>query len=329
MPANLTPDYLAAEERFREAVTLEDKIAALEEMMAVIPKHKGTDHLRGDLKRRLSKLKELQEQQRRSGRREAAPWRVERQGAGQVLLVGAPNTGKSAIVATMTHAHPTVADYPFTTQMPVPGMMDFENVQIQLIDTPPIAADFMEGWMGDLLRRADACWLVVNLASDDLLEETEVVLNRLREKKIVLCGEIPEEREPILVYRRTLMVGNQRDAPDADARWEILREVYAAQFPMIPVSTRTGEGLEELRRRTWDALRVIRVYSKPPGQKPDMGVPFILKEGSTVLDMAAAVHKDFAENLKQARVWGSARFPGQSVERTHVLRDGDIVELHV
>jgi hypothetical protein len=329
MPANLTPDYLAAEERFREAVTLEDKIAALEEMMAVIPKHKGTDHLRGDLKRRLSKLKELQEQQRRSGRREAAPWRVERQGAGQVLLVGAPNAGKSAIVATMTHAHPTVADYPFTTQMPVPGMMDFENVQIQLIDTPPIAADFMEGWMGDLLRRADACWLVVNLASDDLLEETEVVLNRLREKKIVLCGEIPEEREPILVYRRTLMVGNQRDAPDADARWEILSEVYAEQFPMISVSTKTGEGLEELRRRTWDALRVIRVYSKPPGQKPDMGVPFILKEGSTVLDMAAAVHKDFAENLKQARVWGSARFPGQSVERTHVLRDGDIVELHV
>lgn len=329
MPANLTPDYLAAEERFREAVTLEDKIAALEEMMAVIPKHKGTDHLRGDLKRRLSKLKELQEQQRRSGKREAAPWRVERQGAGQVLLVGAPNAGKSAIVATMTHAHPTVADYPFTTQMPVPGMMDFENVQIQLIDTPPVTADFMEGWMGDLLRRADACLLVVNLASDDLLDETDVVLNRLREKKIVLCGEIPEEREPILVYRRTLMVCNKWDAPDAVARWEILREVYADQFPMIPVSTKTGEGLEALRRRTWDALRVIRVYSKPPGQKPDREVPFILKEGSTVLDMAAAVHKDFAEKLKQARVWGSARFAGQSVERTHVLRDGDVVELHV
>lgn len=329
MPANLTPDYLAAEERFREAVTLEDKIAALEEMMAVIPKHKGTDHLRGDLKRRLSKLKEQQEQQRRSGKREAAPWRVERQGAGQALLVGAPNAGKSALVATMTHARPTVADYPFTTQMPVPGMMDFEDVQIQLIDTPPIAADFMEGWMGDLLRRADVCWLVVNLASDDLLDETDIVLSRLREKKIVLCGGIPEEREPMLVYRRTLMVGNKIDADDADTRWEILSEVYAEQFPMIPVSTKTGAGLEELRRRTWDALRVIRVYSKPPGQKPDMDVPFILKEGSTVRDIAAAVHKDFAEKLKQARVWGSARFAGQSVERTHVLRDGDIVELHV
>jgi hypothetical protein len=329
MPANLTPDYLAAEERFREAVTTEDKIVALEEMMAVIPKHKGTDHLRGDLKRRLSKLKELQEQQRRSGKREAAPWRVERQGAGQVLLVGAPNAGKSAIVATMTHAHPTVADYPFTTQMPVPGMMDFENVQIQLIDTPPIAADFMEGWMGDLMRRADACLLVVNLASDDLLDETDIVLNRLREKKIVLCGELPDEREPILVYRRTLMVCNKLDADDADARLAILKEIYADQFPMIPVSTKTGEGLEELRRRTWDALRVIRVFSKPPGQKPDMDVPFILKAGGNVLDMAAAVHKDFAEKLKQARVWGSARFPGQSVERTHVLRDGDVVELHV
>lgn len=337
MPANLTPDYLAAEQEFKEATTLPDKIAALQKMLAVIPKHKGTEHMRGELRQRLSKLKQEAQQAARHASARESLYRVERQGAGQAILVGAPNTGKSSLVAALTQARPAVAEYPFTTQLPAPGMIPYGGVQIQLVDMPPITADYFEGWQGDLVRRADLALLVADLADDALLEQTEAVLERLAAAKVLLTNErLPADR-PGVAHVPTLLVANKREAPGAQERLEILRELYGDRFPILAVSTRTGEGLEALKETLFDRLEIIRVFAKPPGKAPDLEAPFVLKRGSTVLDFAGAVHKDFLTSLKSARIWGSplsaspagsAKHPGQSVERDHLLADGDVVELH-
>lgn len=329
MPANLTPEYLAAEQRFREAETIEEKIEALQEMLATIPKHKGTEKMQADLRRRLSQLR--RELGRSKGPQRRVWWRVERQGAGQIVLLGAPNTGKSLLVRQLTKAEPEVAPYPFTTHRPIPGMMPFENVAIQLVDTPAISPEHWEPWLGDVVRRADAVLLLCDLSTDEALEQVETVLERMRSIKIELVGSHPSGNPfpPGLTYRRTRIAGNKAETPEALERWEVLRELYGERFPMSLISAATGYGLEDLKRSLWEDLGVIRVYSKPPGKPPDLEEPFILKKGSTVEDLAAEVHQDFLRRLKMARVWGSTRFPGQAVERDYVLADGDVVELHV
>ncbi|MBI3945057.1 MAG: TGS domain-containing protein [Armatimonadetes bacterium] len=329
MPANLTPDYKAAEARFREAVTTEEKIECLEEMMAVIPKHKGTEKLQADIKRRLAKLRHESEQTRGPGRHESA-YRIEKMGAGTIALVGPPNCGKSTLLAALTHAQPAIGDYPFTTQVPMPGMMSYEDVQIQLVDLPPVTPDYLDPGLPGLLRRSEGVFLIADLASDDLLDDTEAVSERLRAARLVLVPSLPEVPEPRVDYRRTLIVANKSDAEGAAERLALLRELYPPEYhPMVVVSARTGQGLDALGQAAWALVGAIRVYGKPVGQKPDRDKPFTIRAGGTVEDFAAAVHRDLPARLKLARVWGpSARFPGQSVDRDHALQDGDVVELH-
>jgi ribosome-interacting GTPase 1 len=337
MPANLTPVYHEAERQYKQAATIPEKIEALQQMLAVIPKHKGTDHMRADLRRTLAKLRQEAQQGAKGHSQREAMLRVDRQGAGQVALAGAPNTGKSSLVGALTHARPAVAEYPFTTQLPQPGMMPYGGIQIQLVDTPPIALEYYEPWQGDLIRRADIALVVADLSDDALLEQVDGVLERLRQSKIVLCAEPPEERELFVAYVPTLLLANKCDAPDAVERLDILRELYADRFPILPVSAQTGEGLDTLPETLFRRLGIVRVFSKPPGKPPDLETPFVLKQGSTVIDLAGMVHKDFLTHLKSTRVWaspisaapsGSAKYPGQAVERDHVLADGDVVELH-
>jgi ribosome-interacting GTPase 1 len=337
MPANLTPAYHQAERQFQQATTIPAKIEALQQMLAVIPKHKGTDHMRADLRRRLAKLRQEAQQSGKAHSAREALLHVERQGAGQVALVGAPNTGKSSLIAALTHAHPAIAEYPFTTLLPLPGMMPYGGIQIQLVDTPPITPEYYEPWQGDLIRRADAVLLVADLAEETLLDQVEGVLEQLCQSRIILCAEPPADRDPGLAYVGTLLVANKGEAPGADERCEVLRELYGSRFPILRVSARTGEGLDVLRDTVYRRLGILRVFSKPPGKKPDLDAPFVLKQGSTVLDLAGMVHKDFLTSLKSARIWGSpisanpsgsAKYPGQAVERDHLLTDGDVVELH-
>src|SRR5262244_4329686 len=177
MPANLTPQYIEAEKRFKQAQSPQDKMAALEEMMATIPKHKGTEKLQADLKKKMSALRKEAEQTKKSGRRET--FVVDREGARQLALVGSPNSGKSQLVRTLTHATPEVADYPYTTRIPIPGMMLFENVRLQLIDLPPISPEYTESWVPQIIRNADAVLWLADLSDDDVLdklEETEAFL---------------------------------------------------------------------------------------------------------------------------------------------------------
>jgi ribosome-interacting GTPase 1 len=337
MPANLTPEYLDAEKQFKAAQTNSEKLAALEEMLATIPKHKGTEKMQADIKRRIAKVRA--EMQRKGGpARSAAVPRIEKQGAGQVVLVGAPNTGKSLLVRKLTHATPEVAEYPFTTRMPCPGMMPFEDIQVQLVDLPPIHPEFSESWLPQVIRYADAVLLVVDLAALDLLEEIEITVGHLEKSRILLRDRPVLEpatnapADPRLshgcVVLPTLLAANKRDLPGAAENASVLKELYADRFPMISVSAEKGEGLEDLKLAIFDRLSILRVYTKVPGRKADLTAPYVLKRGATVATLAEHVHKDLAESLKYARVWGHGKFEGQMVQRDYVLVDRDIVELH-
>ena len=328
MPANLTPQYLEAEKRYKAAKDPEEKLRELEEMIRLLPKHKGTDHMLADLRRRRSALKKEIAKAHAKGRR-GPSYRIPPEGGGQVVLLGPANAGKSQLLRRLTNASPEVAAFPFTTREPVPGMMPYENIAFQLIDTPAITADFMFPWMVEVSRNADAALLVADLSTDDTLEDTITVKERLASKKVELVGELVREPggNPIR-HLGTILVGNKCDSPEAADRLELLAEILGNAFPMIAVSAETGEGLEELRNRIFKFLDVIRVYTKVPGKKPDLNSPFVLPRGSTVMDLAEEVHREFVETLKFARLWGEGAYEGQPVKRDHVLHDGDVVELH-
>lgn len=334
MPANLTPDYIAAERRFRAAVDPQEQLEALQEMLSTIPKHKGTEKMQADIKRRIARLRE--EMQRRPSTAAQRPyWLLERAGAGQVSLVGPPNAGKSQLLAALSNAEPEVADYPFTTRVPIPGIVIFENVQVQVLDLPPVAPELSPPWLPSLLHRTDAVALVFDLSDDDLLSRADEVLGYLTALSI-------QKR-----VGRAMVIANKADARGAFDRLAILRELLSSALPAewrssieelgapeefpapFVVSGRTGAGLGPLRRGFFEVLGLIRVYTKAPGKKPDFNAPFVLKRGTTVIEAAAAVHKDFAANLKYARIWGRKAYDGQMVQRDYVLNDGDIIEFHV
>ncbi|TMI79610.1 MAG: TGS domain-containing protein [Bacillati bacterium ANGP1] len=328
MPANLTPQYLDAERRFREATTPEEQLAALNEMMATIPKHKGTEHMRADIRRRMAKVRTEAARKRSSGR--GPTWHhVPREGAGQEVLIGPPNAGKSRLLAALSNATPVVAPYPFSTRTPFPGMVPFENVQIQLIDLPPIAPETAEPWLFALIRQADGALLVADLASDDLLSSMEETLTLLERFNVSLGGAgAPSEDGGGAEGRGSSGSAGTSQGPGADGRLDILRELYASRWPILAVSAETGMNIDALRLEMFRLLNVIRVYTKARGRRADLSVPFVLKRGTTVQDAAAVVHKDFADRLKYARIWGTGTFEGQMVQREHVLEDGDILELH-
>ncbi len=328
MPTNLPPEYFEAEKRYRAAESMTEKIASLEELIGTIPKHKGTDKLRADFRRRLSKLKNAARSSKGAGRHISA-FHIDKEGAGQVVVVGPANVGKSALVATLTNATPEVADFPCTTWQPTPGMMPVENIQVQLIDTPPLDREFVEPDLLDLIRRSDLILLVVNLQTDPI-QQLEDTVAFLQEHRIVphhLQDRYPEQRG--LTFVPLLVLVNKNDDQNSDEDFEIFCELLEEDWPLLPVSATTGRNLEHLKQAVFEQLGIIRVYSKPPRKEPDFSTPFILNRGSTVADFAGKVHKDFFEKLKTARVWGSAVYDGQMVQRDHVLHDGDVVELNI
>ena len=329
MPANLTPQYLDADKRFRQAKSAAEKISALEDMLALIPKHKGTEKMQADLKRRISRAREEAQKKGKTAAR-GTTYHVPREGAGQVVLVGPPNSGKSTLLAMLTNAMPEVGDYPCTTRKPLPGMMDFENIKIQLVDLPPIAPEWTEGWVYALIRNADLVLILVDLASDEVFDQVDRLRSELATHKIrLLRQDTDASPDGGDITKRALLVGNKEDAVEAKERGTFLAELYAAEFSVFTVSAAAGTSLEPLRRALYDGLEVLRVYTKTPGKKPEHDAPFVLKQGASILDVAEAVHKDLAASLKFARVWGMDTFDGQRVTRDYVVHDGDVIELHI
>lgn len=331
MPANLTPQYLKAEEAYKQAQSPEERLDGLRKMFVALPKHKGTEKIQAELKQKISKAKaEVDVEGSKKAAKKGVGVKIPRDGAGQILIVGPPNVGKSQLLASLTSAHPEVAPYPFTTHAPQPGMMKWHDVMVQLIDTPPITADYLEGYIPGMIRSADAAMLVLDCSVDEGVEQLDELLRRLDEAKVrLLTRAAPASENDAVAEKKTLLVANKIDAEDADVRLEFARDQFAARFEYLAVSATAGTGIEELRDRAYRFLDVIRVYSKPPGKPADMTRPFTCAAGSTVLDVARLVHREVADHFKHARIWGTGVFDGQTVGREHVPHDGDVLELHV
>lgn len=327
MPANLPPDYYAAEKRYREASSIQEKIEILREMLAIMPKHKGTEHLQGDLKRRIAKLNS-QAQKKRGAVRSSGLDHIPREGAGQVVLVGLPNSGKSSVLSSLTNAHSDVADYPFSTYKPIQGMMAFEDIQIQLVDLPPVSSSYSESWLFNIIRLADLVLLVIDLSVDHPEEQVIEMCELLEAHKIKLKREGERKPSSSVAIKSTLLMGSKADSIGARMRAEDLEEAYDNEFPHILTSIKNQTNIDELKNFIFKGLRVIRIYTKIPGKTSDMTKPYVLPSGTTVIEAAKAIHKDMAKTLKFARLWGSDKYDGQRVERNHVMEDGDIIEIH-
>ncbi|MDD4266652.1 MAG: TGS domain-containing protein [Pirellulaceae bacterium] len=330
MPANLTQQYLKAEQEYRQASTPEEELACLQAMLREIPKHKGTDHLQAQLKSKIAKARKEMQAETKAGKKGHGV-RIPRQGAGTGVMLGGPNAGKSQLLATLTRAAPEIAPYPFTTHQPAPGMMPWQDVMVQLIDTPPITADYLESYMHGLVRSAELVLLIVDLGADSGIEQCQDVVDRLAQTKTRLGTTTYLSEDDVgLSYTRTFLVPNKIDLPGAHERLDLLHELCRLEFEEYVISAQTGAGLEPLRDAIYAAMDVLRVYTKLPSAKePDRDRPFTVRRGSCLLDLAEQVHKDYQEGLKFARVWGSAVHDATVVKGDYILHDQDVVELHM
>ena len=329
MPANLPPQYSKAEDEFRRAATPGERLEKLRELFRLLPKHKGTEKLQADLKQKISRARDDVEGAKAGGKKGGMSHRVPVDGAGQVVLVGGPNAGKSALLAALTNAKPEVAPYPFTTRAPQPGMMAWGDVRVQLVDLPPVGPDFLEPWVPGLVRSADAALLVVDLADDDGPDAADAALTTLARAHTELVGELPYDVEDEAIrHVKTRLVAHKADAPGAEGRLAVVREWFGGKFPILAASATAGAGLDDVRRAAYDLLGIMRIYTKVPGRPVDRDHPFTIPTGGTVLDLARAVHRDLEQSLKYAKVWGTGVFEGQTVKRDHELHDVDVVELH-
>lgn len=324
MPTNVTPEYERAERAYRAASTDEEKLACLREMLSTVPKHKGTEKLQADIKRRISQLRKAQPKKGKS--KTVDPFYLPKGGAGQALLVGLPNVGKSSLVAATTNASVKVADYPFATAMPAPGMWKRQDVQIELVDTPPITADHMPTGMMGAIRLADIICIVVD-AAGALLDQAETALAVLDDRGVTLkSAPYCDLDEGHRSTQCGLIVATKSDLADP-ADIATLGDLYAECLETWAVSPATGDGLDALFERLWQLLAVIRVYTKLPGRPADFEKPYTLAIGSTVADLAGLIHRELPTKMKFARIWGDGRYDGQQVHRTEVLRDKDVVEI--
>ena len=340
MPANLTPEYKTAEAAFKRASDPKERLELLRTMLRALPKHKGTDHLQADIKTRIKELTEELAGPKKGGARRGPPTSFRPEGAAQIALVGPPNSGKSTLHARLTGSHAAIGEYPFTTQLPQPGMMRHDDISFQLIDLPPISAEHPIPWIGNTLQPAHACLLIVDLCEAGCMERALVVREMLTQRKVVLTAGWPgdtstprlpvdHEGDPFTIYLPTLLVVNKADqVDDPKTEIEIFEDLTDFHYPSVAVSATTGIGLDRLGPWLFTRLGIVRVYTKAPGKPPDMDRPYTIRRGGTVADMAALVHRDLAASLKFARLWREGTFDGQQVGGEHELLDGDVAELH-
>ncbi|MGH8579977.1 MAG: GTPase [Gammaproteobacteria bacterium] len=350
MPTNVTPEYRKAEQAFRQARDPKERLACLKEMLRTIPKHKGSEHLQADIKSRIKALTDELAGPKKTGSRSGTLYAIRPEGAAQVALIGPPNSGKSCLHQRLTGSHAEVGPYPYTTKLPMPGMLAYEDIHFQLVDLPPTSADYMEPWLAQALERADAAFLVVDVSDPECPDHILAIRSRLREKKILLLEGWPtlaagglamaapsewtrdkvedDIADPFRIELPTLLIANKCDLDPDPEEVQVLEELLGVHYPAVTTSAKTGQGLGSLGELLFRGLEIVRVYTKAPGRPPDTERPFTLRRGATVLDVAERVHKDFVKTLKFVRLWGSSQFEGQHVGPDHKVADRDVVELH-
>jgi ribosome-interacting GTPase 1 len=368
MPTNVSPEYKAAEAEFKVAREPAERLRWLREMLRTIPKHKGTEHLQADIKTRIKQLSEELAGPKKGGARTGPLQAIRPEGAAQVALVGPPNAGKSSLLVRLTGAQTDVGPYPFTTRTPIPGMLPYGGTHFQLVDLPPVSREHMVPWYVNALQPAHAALLVVDLSDPECLDHLPAILEQLDARRVTLeetwpwpirgeaaggeegsapagaraagedgtgadgagedDGEDDDVPDPFRLHLPTILVANKSDLdPDPD-EVRILEELLGVGFPAVAVSAETGSGLDAIAPILFRGLGIVRVFTKAPGRPPDTGKPYTVTRGATVLDVARLIHREMADGLKFAKVWGSGQFDGQQVGVDHPVADGDVVELH-
>src|SRR5690606_24275236 len=287
MPANLTPDYKRAEQAYRAAQGERERLACLKEMLRTIPKHKGTEHLQADIKSRIKLLTDELSGPRKGAARTGPVHVVRPEGAAQLALLGPPNAGKSALHARLTGSRATVGPYPHSTHEPLPGMLPFEDIHFQLVDLPPISADYIDSWLPNALQPADAALLVVDLTDPACAESVQGLVAQLDAKRISLVADWParaaaedaaadDERalDPFRIRLPTLLVASKLDLGFDPADLAVLAELLGLDLPRLTVSAETGESLDAIAPFLFRELEIVRVYTKAPGKPPEMDRPF-------------------------------------------------------
>jgi ribosome-interacting GTPase 1 len=326
MPANLPPTYFEKEKELKFAQTPEEKIQIYSELLSIMPKHKGTDKLRADIRSRISKLKK--EIGKQTGAARVDLYHVPREGAAQVVMLGMPNSGKSQILKALTNAEPDVQNYPYTTQVPQVGMIPYKDIQIQLVDMPPISRDYAPGWIFGIARGADLLLIIIDLKNRDVKEEMKTVIDLLESSHIKIApisGNIKDEN---FLTKKGIFVCNKRDMEGTENKFTELKNKYGLNVKFFSISALHKSGLETIKEEIYQTLDIIRVFTKPPKKEVDKSQPFILKKGSKVIDLAAHIHKDFLKNLKYVRLWRKGEIDGMRIDKNEILLDGDIVEFH-
>ena len=367
MPINAKPEFFQSEKQYHLATTPKEKIAALEEMLKTAPSHKGAENLRAQIKQRLAKLRESLDKNRQASKGRGKHLAVKKEGAAQVILASLTNAGKSSLITTLTNAKPTVADYEYTTMKPEMGIMDHEGIQIQLIEVPAITKDY--AYRGDgpayfsIMRGADLIIFLIDNTKDKE-EQLEILHDEFEKAQIKLNAEKPKitikkqgvggieflgkrhfqftirEATKMLqthAYHNAVVSANEpvtledlADVINESLVYLPLLVVYTkADLAGEGVSVKTKQGLPELKKNIFDALSLIKVFTKSPGKSKDLP-PVALYQGENVKKLAQVIHKDFYLKFRYARVWGdSMKHDGQKVGLEHELKDNDIVEFHL
>ena len=367
MPINATPEYAVAEREYTKASTNVEKLQCLEKMLSLAPSHKGGETLRAEIKTKISKLKEKLLKERES-KKKGYSLAVKKEGAAQVVLVGPPNTGKTALVNKLSKSNYEVGGYAFTTSKPNLGTLDYKTVKIQLVDLPPLieGAAIKQAPYFAIIRNANLALLIIDdpkqlppLLKD--FEDSHILLNKPRPSIRIkrnatgglefigekfVQGKIEIVKKILREHNVASAVVEIFDTVKPEDFFEVIDEKLAYLPALIVLNKQTknelgkwekfeiislvGDEFDLLKDKIWENLKLIKIYTKEPGKKPKMTHPITLEEGSTIKDMAQHVHKDFIKKFDYAKIWGkSAKHASMKVGPEHKLADDDVVEIHL